>query len=159
MKNPVYEQIQTRKVKARLRMPQHGQRVSGNVSQTCRFFGVSRALSASTITTTPRPPCSSSRRSGSISLSLFTEFRRTTTRPLDLSSPGTSPISASLTTTFHQVAQRLTERLSGAIRPTPNDLWKCPLPTRSKSLPSSRYYSLAEFWSAAALRETRSIPC
>ena len=33
-----------RKVKARLRMLQHAQRVSGNVSQTCRFFGVSRAL-------------------------------------------------------------------------------------------------------------------
>src|SRR5215467_13845616 len=44
MKNPVYEQIQPRKVKARLRMLQHAQRISGNVSQTCRFFGVSRAL-------------------------------------------------------------------------------------------------------------------
>ena len=44
MKNPVYEQIQARKVKARLRMLQHAQRVSGNISQTCRFFGVSRAL-------------------------------------------------------------------------------------------------------------------
>src|SRR5258708_10833102 len=44
MKNPVYEQIQARKVKARLRMLQHAQRLSGNVSQTCRFFGVSRAL-------------------------------------------------------------------------------------------------------------------
>jgi len=44
MKNPVYEQIQARKVKARPRMLQHAQRVSGNVSQTCRFFGVSRAL-------------------------------------------------------------------------------------------------------------------
>ena len=44
MKNPIYEQIQARKVKARLRMLQHAQRVSGNVSQTCRFFGVSRAL-------------------------------------------------------------------------------------------------------------------
>lgn len=44
MKNPVYEQIRARKVKARLRMLQHAQRVSGNVSQTCRFFGVSRAL-------------------------------------------------------------------------------------------------------------------
>jgi len=45
MKNPVYEQIQARKVKARLRMLQHAQRVSGNVSQTCPFFlGVSRAL-------------------------------------------------------------------------------------------------------------------
>ena len=31
-------------MKARLRMLQHAQRVSGNVSQTCRFFGVSRAL-------------------------------------------------------------------------------------------------------------------
>jgi len=44
MKNPVYEQLQVRKVKARLRMLQHAQRVSGNVSHTCRFFGVSRAL-------------------------------------------------------------------------------------------------------------------
>jgi hypothetical protein len=44
MKNPAYEQIQARKVKARLRMLQHAQRISGNVSQTCRFFGVSRAL-------------------------------------------------------------------------------------------------------------------
>ena len=44
MKNPVCEQLQVRKVKARLRMLQHAQRVSGNVSQTCRFFGVSRAL-------------------------------------------------------------------------------------------------------------------
>ena len=39
-----YDQIQARKMKARLRMLQHAQRVSGNVSQTCRFFGVSRAL-------------------------------------------------------------------------------------------------------------------
>jgi transposase-like protein len=44
MKDPAYEQIQDRKVKSRLRMLQHAQRVSGNVSQTCRFFGVSRAL-------------------------------------------------------------------------------------------------------------------
>jgi transposase InsO family protein len=44
MKNPAYEQIQERKAKARLRMLQHAQRISGNVSQTCRFFGVSRAL-------------------------------------------------------------------------------------------------------------------
>ena len=44
MKNPVHEQIQARKVKARLHMLQHAQRVSGNVSQTCRFFGVSRAF-------------------------------------------------------------------------------------------------------------------
>ena len=44
MGNAAYEQNQARKVKARLRMLQHAQRVSGNVSQTCRFFGVSRAL-------------------------------------------------------------------------------------------------------------------
>src|SRR3981081_2736209 len=44
MKNPVYEQMQARKVKARLRMLQHAKRLSGNVSQTCRFFGVCRAL-------------------------------------------------------------------------------------------------------------------
>ena len=33
MGNPVYEQIQARKVKAMLRMLQHAQRVSGNVSR------------------------------------------------------------------------------------------------------------------------------
>src|SRR5579864_7174367 len=44
MKNPAYEQIQARKVKVRLGMLQHAQRLSGNVSQTCRFFGGSRAL-------------------------------------------------------------------------------------------------------------------
>jgi hypothetical protein len=44
MENSAYEQVQARKVKARLRMLQHAQRVSGNVSQTCRFFGTSRAL-------------------------------------------------------------------------------------------------------------------
>jgi hypothetical protein len=44
MKNPVYEQIQAKKVKARLRILQHAKRLSGSVSQTCRFFGVSGAL-------------------------------------------------------------------------------------------------------------------
>jgi len=44
MQNPAYKQIQARKVKTRLRMLQHPQRVSGNVSQTCRFFRVSRAF-------------------------------------------------------------------------------------------------------------------
>ena len=44
MKNPAYEQIQARKVKARLRMLQPALRLNGNVSQTCRFFGVSRTL-------------------------------------------------------------------------------------------------------------------
>jgi Homeodomain-like domain len=44
MKNPACEQVQARKVKARQRMLQHALRVSGNVSQTCRFFGVSRSL-------------------------------------------------------------------------------------------------------------------
>jgi transposase-like protein len=44
MGNAAYDLVQARKVKARLRMLQHAQRVSGNVSQTCRFFGVSRAL-------------------------------------------------------------------------------------------------------------------
>jgi hypothetical protein len=44
MKGPVYEQIQARKVKARLHMLQHAQRVSGNVSQTCLVFRASRAL-------------------------------------------------------------------------------------------------------------------
>ncbi len=44
MKNPACEQIQARKVRARLRMLQHARRLSGNVSQICRFFGVSRAL-------------------------------------------------------------------------------------------------------------------
>jgi len=41
MGNAACDQIQTRKVKAKLCMLQHVQRVSGNVSQTCRFFGVS----------------------------------------------------------------------------------------------------------------------
>ena len=44
MKNPVYEQIQAGKVKARLRMLQHAQRVSGNVSQTCRLKGKAPTL-------------------------------------------------------------------------------------------------------------------
>ena len=44
MANAAYEQIQPRKVKARPCMLLHAQCVSGNVSQTCRFFGVSRAL-------------------------------------------------------------------------------------------------------------------
>ena len=43
MKNQVKEHIQARKVRGRLRKLQHAQRVSGNVSQTCRFLGVSRA--------------------------------------------------------------------------------------------------------------------
>jgi hypothetical protein len=42
--NQVSKQVQARKLKATLRMLQHAQRVSGNVSQTCRFAGVSRAL-------------------------------------------------------------------------------------------------------------------
>ena len=41
MGNPVYEQIQARKVKARLHMLQHAERVSGNVSQTCLLWGPS----------------------------------------------------------------------------------------------------------------------
>jgi transposase len=44
MKNPFYEQIQARKVKARVRMLQRAKGFSGNVSQTCRLFGVSTAL-------------------------------------------------------------------------------------------------------------------
>jgi hypothetical protein len=44
VKNPVYVQIQERKVKAKLCMLQHAKPVSGNISQTCRFFGVSRSL-------------------------------------------------------------------------------------------------------------------
>lgn len=44
MKNSVYEGIQERAVKARLHMPQYVQSVSGNISQACRFFGVSRPL-------------------------------------------------------------------------------------------------------------------
>ena len=47
MKNPAYEQIRSRKVKGRLRMLQHAEHVSGNVSQTCRFLGVSEAFSKS----------------------------------------------------------------------------------------------------------------
>jgi hypothetical protein len=44
MKNSAYEQIQARKVKAKLRMLLHAHRISGNVRHTCRLFGVSRAL-------------------------------------------------------------------------------------------------------------------
>lgn len=42
MSSSFQEQEQARKVKARLRMIQHYQQISHNVSQTCRFFGVSR---------------------------------------------------------------------------------------------------------------------
>ena len=42
MCNPVYEQIQARKLKARLLL-QHAQRVSANVSQTCAFFAAKAA--------------------------------------------------------------------------------------------------------------------
>jgi hypothetical protein len=44
MNDAVYEQTQAGKVKARLRMLEHAERVSGNVSQTRRFLGVSRSL-------------------------------------------------------------------------------------------------------------------
>jgi hypothetical protein len=44
MKDLGYEQVRVRNLKARLRMLQHAQRVSGNVSQTYPFFAVSRAL-------------------------------------------------------------------------------------------------------------------
>ncbi len=40
----VNERIQARKVKARLCVLKHAQPVSGDVSQTCRFFEVSEAL-------------------------------------------------------------------------------------------------------------------
>ena len=43
MKRRLYEQEQARKVKIRFRMLQHAQKISHNVSQTCRFFGISRA--------------------------------------------------------------------------------------------------------------------
>jgi hypothetical protein len=42
--DPVYEQIQAKKVKARLRMLEQAQRVSGNVSQTLPLFRGPRAL-------------------------------------------------------------------------------------------------------------------
>jgi transposase InsO family protein len=42
MKRSVYEQEQDRKSKTRLRMLQHAETISHNVSQTCRFFGISR---------------------------------------------------------------------------------------------------------------------
>ena len=61
MKNPVYEQIQARKVKARLRMLQHAQRISGNVSQTCRFFGVSPVLYSAVSSRPETTGCSSGR--------------------------------------------------------------------------------------------------
>lgn len=47
MKRPLYEQEQARKVKTRFRMLQHAQKISHNVSQTCRFCGISRAQSIS----------------------------------------------------------------------------------------------------------------
>ncbi len=40
MKRALYEQEQARKVKTRFRMLQHAQKISHNISQTCRFFGV-----------------------------------------------------------------------------------------------------------------------
>lgn len=43
MKRSLYEQEQARKVKTRFRMLQHAQKISHDVSQTCRFFGISRA--------------------------------------------------------------------------------------------------------------------
>lgn len=43
MKRALYEQEQARKVKAQFRMLQHAQKISHNVNQTCRFFGISRA--------------------------------------------------------------------------------------------------------------------
>jgi len=43
MKRSFYEQEQARKAKTRLRMLQHAERISHNLSQTCRFFGVSRS--------------------------------------------------------------------------------------------------------------------
>lgn len=42
MKRSVYDQEQDRKSKTRLRMVQHAETSSHNVSQTCRFFGISR---------------------------------------------------------------------------------------------------------------------
>ncbi len=42
MRHAVNEREQTRKAKPRLRMIEHYEQVSGNVSQTCRFFGLSR---------------------------------------------------------------------------------------------------------------------
>ena len=43
MSRKVDEQDQARKVKTRFRMLQHAQKISHNVSQTCRFFGISRS--------------------------------------------------------------------------------------------------------------------
>ncbi len=43
MKRSPFEQEQARKVKTRLRMLQHGQKISHNVSQTCGCFSISRA--------------------------------------------------------------------------------------------------------------------
>jgi len=41
MKRPLYEQEQAREVKTWFRMLQHAQRISHNVSPTCRCFGIS----------------------------------------------------------------------------------------------------------------------
>jgi transposase-like protein len=43
MKRSVYEQEQGGESKTRLRMLQHAETSSHNVSQTCRFIGISRA--------------------------------------------------------------------------------------------------------------------
>jgi hypothetical protein len=45
MKNQAYEQIQARELRVRLPMLRQVQCVTGNVTQTYPFFGVSRALS------------------------------------------------------------------------------------------------------------------
>ena len=43
MKRPQFEQERARKIKTRFRMLQHAQKISHNISQTCRFFGICRA--------------------------------------------------------------------------------------------------------------------
>lgn len=43
MQRSAYEQEQTRKAEAQLRMLHHRRRISHSVNQTCRFFGISRA--------------------------------------------------------------------------------------------------------------------
>jgi transposase-like protein len=43
MRRAVNKLAQTRKARARLRMIQHYEQMTRNASQTCRFFGVSRA--------------------------------------------------------------------------------------------------------------------
>jgi hypothetical protein len=47
MKNPVYDQIQARKVNVTMRMLKHAHRVRQSILRTCPFFRLSRSLRTS----------------------------------------------------------------------------------------------------------------